>query len=329
MAVGPDLLVLRALGLGDLLASVPALRGCRRAWPQHRLVLAAPRLLAEWAQRLGLVDATVDAAPLEPLRWDGPPPDVAVNLHGRGPQSHQLLQALTPGRLLAFDQPGAGHVGPPWRGPGAAVEHEVGRWNRLLDASTGGRSACSVDDLLLPSPTTPSPRAGAVVVHPGAASRSRRWPAGRFAAVAAHLSSTGREVVVTGGAAETAVTEEVVRAAGLDPSADLGGRLDLDELHALVDGASLVVVGDTGVGHLATASRTPSVHLFGPVSPDAWGPVIDADRHRVLWHGEPHEDADGDPHGDEVDARLDRIRVDEVVRACRTLLTDAGVSPAR
>ena len=47
-----------------------------------------------------------------------------------------------------------------------------------------------------------------------------------------------------------------------------------------------MVSGDTGIAHLATAYRTPSVLLFGPTPPAWWGPLVDLDRHRVLWHGE-------------------------------------------
>ncbi len=36
--------------------------------------------------------------------------------------------------------------------------------------------------------------------------------------------------------------------------------------------ALLVVCGDTGIAHVASAYGTQSVVLFGPVGPDRWGP---------------------------------------------------------
>lgn len=108
-------LALRALGLGDALTGVPALRGLRRAFPGARLVLAAPAAVGGWLRHLGVVDDVHQSAGLSPLQWSAPPPQVAVNLHGRGPQSHRLLQAAGPGRLVAFAAPEAGHLaGPPW-----------------------------------------------------------------------------------------------------------------------------------------------------------------------------------------------------------------------
>ena len=57
-------------------------------------------------------------------------------------------------------------------------------------------------------------------------------------------------------------------------------------LAALVAFARVVVCGDTGVAHLATAYGTSSVLLFACMSPARWGPPPGRPWHRVLWHPE-------------------------------------------
>ncbi|MER7721125.1 glycosyltransferase family 9 protein [Streptomyces flaveolus] len=309
----PRVLVLRALGLGDLLAGVPALRALRRAYPGHELVLATPAELAPVVAATGAVDRVLPAA--EPgravprtLDWTGPPPDVAVDLHGNGPPSHRLLMRLRPRRLLAFAHPETPEVvGPPWY----ADEHERDRWCRLLTAY--GIEA-DPTDLRLPRPDTPSPAPGAIVLHPGAGAPSRCWPVERYAAVADALRARGRRVVVTGGADEGDLVARLAKLADL-PDADVfAGGLPYDRLSALVARARAVVSGDTGIAHLAVAHAVPSVTLFGPVPPSRWGPP-DHPRHRALWHPGP----DGDPHGHETDPALLRIGTDDVLAALDAL----------
>ncbi|MFG2247544.1 glycosyltransferase family 9 protein [Spirillospora sp. NPDC048823] len=302
------ILVLRALGLGDLLTGVPALRALRRGAPGARIALAAPAPLGFLARATGAVDDVLPSEGLAPLPPAGPV-DVAVNLHGRGPQSHRLLTGTRPGRLLAFACAGAGHAaGPDWD-PG---EHEVARWCRFVSAYGFDADPADLD---LDPPAVPSPAPGAAVVHPGAAFPARRWPADRFAAVAAALRDGGERVVVTGGPAETAIARRVAELAGLDERADLSGRTRLPELAALIAGARLVVCGDTGVAHLATAFRTPSVLLFGPTPPGRWGPP-DRAEHRVLWAGRH-----GDPHGREPHPGLLEISAGQAVEAAGRVLT--------
>ena len=277
------ILVLRALGVGDLAAGVPALRAVRAAFGGQTLALAAPTWLTPLIDLVGGVDHVVATDGLaEPLpELDGV--EVAVNLHGSGPESHRLLQAVEPAKLWAFASPEAGHLdGPNW----AEEEHEVQRWCRLLRHY--GVSA-DPSDLSLAVPRADVPR-GVTIVHPGAKSPSRRWPTERYAAVAKALTAEGHRVMVTGSGAEREIATEVATLAGLGPGAV--ARTSLGELAGLVAHARLMISGDTGIAHLATAYGTPSVVLFGPMSPERWGPPPGRAYHRAIWHGTRSERGD-------------------------------------
>ncbi len=301
-----EVLVLRALGLGDFLCGIPAYRGLRRHFAGHRLVLAAPPELTPLALLSGAFDEVLPTRGLAPLDWQRPPPDVAVNLHGKGPRSHRLLLELSPRRRIGFRGPG--WIGPSWDDN----QHEVQRWCGLMDAAG---IAANPAHLRLPSPTVPSVAPDAIIIHPGAGQASRCWPAERYAEVAHRLGLEG-QVVITGGPSEVRLAERVARRAGLPSSSVLAGQLDLLDLAALVASARLLICGDTGVAHLATAYGTPSVLLFGPVSPAQWGPPPGERRHIVIWHG-PHR---GSPWAARPDPALLAITAAEVRTAATSLL---------
>jgi len=318
--------VLRALGVGDLLTAVPALRALAQAFPRHERVLAAPAALGPL---VGLVDANgggpavhrlVHAGELEPLPSEVHGPQVAVNLHGRGPESHKVLLRARPGRTLWFESPEVpeSRGAPRWR-PG---EHEVLRWCRML-AEHGVPSNPARLELSPPAGLPPPGSEGATLLHPGAASPARRWPPERFAEVARSEAERGRPVVVTGGAEEVARAALVARQAGLPRGSVLAGRTDLADLARVVAAAGRVVSGDTGVAHLATALGTPSVVLFGPTSPSEWGPPAERSWHRALWAARS-----GDPHGLRPDDGLLAIQPADVLRALDELPARSPVAPA-
>jgi heptosyltransferase-2 len=65
--------------------------------------------------------------------------------------------------------------------------------------------------------------------------------------------------------------DEVVRGLAV-PAMDLTGKTDLATLAAVLERCCALVCNDGGVMHLATAVGTPTVAVFGPSNPIAWGP---------------------------------------------------------
>jgi ADP-heptose:LPS heptosyltransferase len=115
-----------------------------------------------------------------------------------------------------------------------------------------------------------------VGVHPGSGPRalSRRWGAGCFAEIITRLRNTlGAKVVLTGTARESALIEEIVTLAGSKGVSSSAGVFVPQEIAALAKHCSLFISNDTGVMHIAAATGTPTIGLFGPQTPRRYAPV--------------------------------------------------------
>lgn len=301
----PELLVLRALKLGDLLVAVPALKALRREFPEHRLRYAAQGWLSEALGLVGGYELLPTHGLDEPLAMEPGVVDVAVNLHGSGPESQDRIEALQARQTIGHRS--QYREGPPWRNE----LHERERWARLLQWH--GIEADPLD-VGLNHPHVPSPVPKATVLHVGAAYGSRLWPAERFAAVATALADAGHNIVFTGGSGERERAADVCRRAGIPPEAMLAGKLGLAEFAATIAAARLVISADTGAAHLASAYGTPSVVLFGPAPPEIWGPPPGP--HIVLTRAELRR---GDTFAVDPDPALLGVEVQDVVAAVREL----------
>ena len=316
----PELIAVRTLKLGDLLVAVPAVRALRRAFPAHRLVLALPAWLEPVVDLIDGVDALLPARGLDdPLPVAPGRVDVAVNLHGSGPESRGIVDLLRARLTIAHRVPeidGETPVDP--RMPAWQPDLlERRRWIRLLEAyGIPGDE----DDVGLRSSDRRTGIRGATVVHVGAFYGSRQWPVERFAAVARALHAEGHVIVFTGSAAERERALAVSRLAGFRDDAVLAGALDLAEFAALIEDARLVVSADTGAAHLASAYARPSVILFGPAAPENWGPPPGP--HLVLTDASKRR---GETFSSEPDPALLAVTVDDVMAGARRLLaTGAG-----
>jgi heptosyltransferase I len=124
-----------------------------------------------------------------------------------------------------------------------------------------------------------------VILNPGAGWGAKRWPTERYGEVARLLIEQGFGVVVNSGPGEESLAEEVNRTSG---NAAITLTPTLDELIALTRRALLMIAGDTGPLHLASALGKPVVGIFGPTDPARNGPF--GGRFRVLRHPESRRD---------------------------------------
>lgn len=102
-----------------------------------------------------------------------------------------------------------------------------------------------------------------VAVAPGAAHATKRWPLDHWQALVARIVASGAAVVVVGGPGDADLGASLTKAGG-GRVASAAGTFGLQGTGALLQRARVVVSGDTGVMHMATAVGTPVVSLFGP-----------------------------------------------------------------
>jgi ADP-heptose:LPS heptosyltransferase len=310
---GGSVVLFRALpGVGDLLCAVPALRAIRSHRPDVHVTLVTLPAVAPLAARYdryldevlefpgfpGLPDRRPDVRAIPGFlgAMHDRRADLAIQLHGIGDRTNDIVRLFGARRTAGFHPRGTPPPEParylPWR----EAEHEIHRWLRLL-----GHLGLPSDDTRLELPLAADAEAQAdtvlddaldgrrdrrlVVVHPGASIADRRWSPRGFSTVVDRLVAAGSTVLLTGTSRERPVTQ-LVRSMAATPDAvtDLAGQTSLDALAAIVRRADLVVTNDTGVSHVAAAMATPSVVVFTDTDPVRWAP-LDTSLHHAIGGG--------------------------------------------
>jgi lipopolysaccharide heptosyltransferase I len=122
------------------------------------------------------------------------------------------------------------------------------------------------------------------IINPGAGWKTKLWPAERYAQIADWLWEEKRMIsFVTYGAGEEELAKAVVMGARSGAAREFASTLK--QFVALARRAALFVGADTGPLHLAAASGTPIVGLYGPTLPERNGPFNERDLTlgRDLW----------------------------------------------
>lgn len=284
-----NIVVVRLGALGDVVHTVPAVAALRRAFPAAEidwLVDAKHRAIVDLVtvvDRVIPLDAPTLAAWSAVVRtMRSTSYDLAIDFQGLL-KSAVLARASGAARVVGFS---LWHLREKTARPfysdvrDAEGGHIVYKNLRLLAAV--GVPGAERGPVEFPLADVASPALNAVrerlscgrfaLVNPGAAWPNKRWPPERFGELAAFLQSAcGITPVVLWGPGEEALAKSVVDASA--GSAFVAPPTTIADLVALSRAASLVVSGDTGPLHIATAVGTPTVSIFGPTDPDRNGPI--------------------------------------------------------
>jgi lipopolysaccharide heptosyltransferase I len=284
-----NILIVRLGALGDIVHAIPAAAALRAAFPtagidwlveaKHRaivdLVTVVDRVVPlERASMAGWADVT---RRLRQLRYD-----IAIDLQGLL-KSAVLARASGAARVVGFSiwhlrektaRPFYSETGDASR---SVPEGHVVRKNLSLLKTLGVHDEritfpiAHVESEALERVRAELDNAPFALINPGAAWPNKRWPPERFGEVAAFVREIrGLTSYVLWGPGEQALAQAVVDAssgaARMAPATDLGDLVELSRT------ASLMISGDTGPLHIATAAGTPTVALFGPTDPARNGP---------------------------------------------------------
>ncbi|MET0153625.1 MAG: lipopolysaccharide heptosyltransferase II [Candidatus Binatia bacterium] len=290
--------------LGDLVISLPALRGVRRAYPEARLAVLVKQELAGFFEGVEGIDEVISyriGAGIRGLadRWKviGAVRAGAFDLAVLLPRSFEAALWMAAARVPR--RAGAAAQGRSWlltdalkTSPVAPARHQANDYLDLFRATLGIEG--SVEDVRITAAPARTAKVRAwlaerrrgdgplIAIAPAAAyGPAKEWPADRYAALIDQLGEgDGAECVLVGTAAERARCAEIA-AASRTGALVAAGETDVGDLVALLSLCGAFAGNDSGAMHVAGALGIPTVGIFGSTRPLRTGPL--GPRTRVLY----------------------------------------------
>lgn len=112
-----------------------------------------------------------------------------------------------------------------------------------------------------------------IALNPGASHKVNRWPAKYFSELAQMIENQLKaRCIIIGGREDTYLAEEINKNTS-SSLINLAGKINLLQLGAILKRCKVLITGDTGPMHIATAVGTKVIALFGAADPKRTGPV--------------------------------------------------------
>lgn len=279
-----NILIVRLGALGDIVHTVPAAAALRNAFPSARIDWVVDQKHRAIVDLVTAIDRTIPLERPSVAAWRTvvatlrqTPYDIAIDLQGLL-KSAVLARASGAARVVGFS---IWHLREKAARPFYSDAHDA-EGGHVIRKNLRLLHAVGVDDEEIRFPLAPVASAALdefrsrvpgpfALVNPGAAWPNKRWPGPCFGEVASFLRDPGGLTpVVLWGPGEEPLAREVIAASS--GAAILAPPTTITDMVAFARAASLVVSGDTGPLHIATAVGTPTVSIFGPTDPQRNGP---------------------------------------------------------
>jgi heptosyltransferase III len=316
-----EILVLHPGGLGDIILSLPAIALIRRQFPSARLTIAgnvdhltpivrgyAERVLSLSALPIHRLYTDENLRPEEMIFWRSY--DRVISWTGSGSATFERrMREIQPEACIGAWKPSqddARHVSRLFADTlGLAIP--LGKALEPVRISVDSKMRAEGRRWL--AAHSWSEKEHLIAIHPGAGSKTKRWPFSRFIELTRHLAvQEKRKVLVIEGPAEPGLARHIVQTVSM-PGVFSSEAAPLDFLAAVLEACHFFVGNDSGLAHLAAALNVPCIVLFGPTAPGHWaplGPHVRAVRNPQNCEG----CADGSSHH----TCLENITVEEILK---------------
>lgn len=307
-----SIIIFRALQLGDMLCSVPAIRALRNAYPNARITLAGMPWASSFVKRfcnyfdnfiwfpgypglpeqaLNPVEFTSFLSKVQEQKYD-----LAIQMQGNGtivnPMVGLFSARLTAGYFKKDDYAPNYDYFMEYPDYGSEIERHLQLMDFLGVPLQG-------NELEFPLTVKDEEDYRAldlqigikkyVCIHPGSRGAWRQWPTAHFAALADYCSLCGFKVIITGTQQELDIVNNVISQMK-QHAINMAGKTSLGAMGILIKNAYVLISNCTGVSHIAAAFKTPSIVISMDGEPERWGPINKQLHHTFNWLAQPDFD---------------------------------------
>ncbi|MBT1703814.1 glycosyltransferase family 9 protein [Chryseosolibacter indicus] len=300
--------IFRALYLGDMLCIIPMVRAMRHAYPHAHITLIGLRWQKDFVKRFSHYFDDFMEFP----GWPGLPEqqpdensiadfltrvrtyefDLVLQMQGNGIITNSMCLSWGAKQVAGLRRSEQHYHDDTLFPVSEDTDHEVLRFLKLADALAIPHQGAELEFPFLEEEiqnyqsivNTLQLHNKYICIHAGARDVRRRWPVDNFAFVANQLALKGYKLVLTGSMDEEELLKDLQNKidAPVVNIVDRLGQVPLGELGLILNNCSMLLSNDTGVSHVASALKVPSVVVFSPFSDmQRWAP-LQTSLHKII-----------------------------------------------